>query len=712
MDLRTQTSLLAAIVATAIAIPILFRPRKSRVHLWFSAFSLSTAAWYLTTFLSRLEDAEGFTVANALFAVALPLSGVGFFRSFLGEDNARVRRLARAGGVIGVGLVVVGLTPLSSHLAYPASLFSFVLVMMTTALSLLAAAANNAASRFERARLQYLTLMGALATTFTLADYLPYFGVDIPPVGTVLTLVFLYVFGQSIQRYRLIDLYELAGRLGVLTAVSFTLAAIFWALVELTGGRFFLHSVVAALAVLLLFDPLRTRVEQRIAQFFFRERFDLEQTIVALRAQLAHVLELDDLARIVMTGLEQSRRVTHASLYLLDPEQRGFNLAGHVGPEPVSRLELAPARPLLDRLSREEVLTLENVEKELDERRADGENRDAETLYEIVQGLSAMHASICVGLLGEGPDVFGLLCIRDERLRDAFTPEEGLLFRGLASQAAIAVENSRLYQRMKERDRLAALGEMAAGIAHEVRNPLGAIKASAQFLAETAADRGQEDASNQAEFLGIIVEEVDRLNGVVSSFLDYARPSQGDPTPTDVNRVIERTMQLLSAECAAADISFTLELAPGLAQARIDAEHLRQVLLNLVQNAVQAMEAGGRLTIATRPNVVATKSDEPFIEIAVADTGPGIEYALLRNLFIPFVTTKERGTGLGLALCQRMVTAAGGHIDVRTRPGEGATFIVRLPGAPHSEHRANPKTASAPPTSPATVADGAEPISS
>lgn len=707
MDLRTQTSLLAAIVATAIAIPVLIRPRKSRVHLWFSAFSLSTAAWYLTTFLSRLDDGEGFTEPNAVFAVALPLSGVGFFRSFLGEDNARVRWLARAGAVVGVGLVLVGLTPLSAHLVYPASIFTFVLVMMTTALSLLAAAASNAASRFERARLQYLTIMGALATTFTLADYLPYFGVDIPPVGTVLTLVFLYVFGQSIQRYRLIDLYELAGRLGVLTAVSFTLAAIFWLLVELTGGRFFLHSVVAALAVLLLFDPLRTRVEQRIAQFFFRERFDLEQTIARLRAQLAHVLELDDLAHIVMTGLEQSRRVTHASLYLLDAEQRGFNLAGHVGPEPVSRLELAPARPLLDRLAREEVLTLENLEKELEERRAHGENRDAETLYEIVQGLEAMQASTCVGLLSAGPDVFGLLCVRDDRLRDAFTPEEGLLFRGLANQAAIAVENSRLYQRMKERDRLAALGEMAAGIAHEVRNPLGAIKASAQFLAETATERPQDDAPNQAEFLGIIVEEVDRLNRVVSSFLDYARPSKGDPAPTDVNRVIERTMQLLSAECAAADISFTLELSAGLAEARIDAEHLRQVLLNLVQNAVQAMEAGGRLTIATRPYLGATTAEAPFIEIAVSDTGPGIEYSLLRNLFIPFVTTKETGTGLGLALCQRMVSAAGGHIDVRTRPGEGATFVVRLPGAEKTaDTRAN-ASLDGPAQEPPTERDGA-----
>jgi two-component system sensor histidine kinase HydH len=246
--------------------------------------------------------------------------------------------------------------------------------------------------------------------------------------------------------------------------------------------------------------------------------------------------------------------------------------------------------------------------------------------------------------------------------------------RGLAAQASIAVENSRLYQRLKQRDRLAALGEMAAGLAHEIRNPLGAIKASAQFLAEPS-----EEPAAHAEFLGIIVEEVDRLNRVVSSFLDYARPQAGDPAPTDVNAVIHRTLQLLAKDLDG--IEPHLELAMDLPRVRIDAERLRQVLINLGQNAAQAMAGQGRLTVATNERAHTEVDDEAkrWVELSVSDTGPGIPQKVLANLFVPFVTTKNRGTGLGLAITQRIVNGAGGHIEVRSHEGIGTTFVVRLP---------------------------------
>jgi signal transduction histidine kinase len=323
-----------------------------------------------------------------------------------------------------------------------------------------------------------------------------------------------------------------------------------------------------------------------------------------------------------------------------------------------------------------------------------GEDREAETIYEILQSLDAMNASVVCAIRSERGDLYGLLSIRDERLRDAFSPEEIQLLRGLAAQAAIAVENSRLYRSMKERDRLAALGEMSAGLAHEIRNPLGAIKASAQFLVD-------EDAANphpEREFLDIIVEEVDRLNRVVSSFLDYARPSKGDPAPTDVNAAVMRTMQLLGAECAAADVTFTTELDAEAPKVRIDVEQLRQVLINLVQNAVQAMETGGAIQIRTRSRERHSISGRTsrYVEIRVTDTGPGIPQRVLKNLFVPFVTTKDRGTGLGLAISQRIVTAAGGRIEARTHAGEGTTFVVTLPLAEETA----PASVPAPPPPP------------
>jgi signal transduction histidine kinase len=334
---------------------------------------------------------------------------------------------------------------------------------------------------------------------------------------------------------------------------------------------------------------------------------------------------------------------------------------------------MAPAGPLLERLRRDGFLVLETVERALAEQREAGEDREAETLYEIAQSMDAIHGSLVLALSSGNGDLYGLLSIRDERMRDAFAPEEVQLLAGLAAQASIALENSRAYQRLKERDRLAALGEMAAGLAHEIRNPLGAIKASAQLLVENATE-------GDTEFLEIIVEETDRLNRVVGSFLDYARPARGNPLPCDVTSAVDRTLQLLKPECQTHGTLLIVEQEPALPMVRIDVEQLRQVLLNLVQNALQALDRGGEIHVATA-SVERGRGEAPWVEIRVRDTGPGIPPEVLANLFVPFVTTKDRGTGLGLAISQRIVAAAGGRILVRTRESEGTTFVVRLPAS-------------------------------
>lgn len=674
MELRTQTSLIVALVAVAIGISVLLRPRKNRVHWAFGGMSFAIAAWYLTGFLQGLLEGDLWPRANLICAVLLPLAAVRFFQVFAPGERASVtlNRVAWAAAAV---LAAFVFTPAYAGRALAASIFVYVFALLAGALGMLWRAARSAPSRFDRARMSYLTVMGALAATFTLVDYLPLVGLDIPPVGSVLTLVFLYIISQSIVRFRLIDMYELAGRLGVLTAVSFTLAFLFWLLVSISGTSFFLHSAVAALIVLLVYDPVRLKVEEKISQFFFRERYALEQALLALRRRIAHVLEVDHLADIVLTELERSRRLTHGALYLVDDDMRSYRLRGHVGPPPPQRIELAPARPMLDMLEREPVLVLENVGRNLEEHRARGEDREAETAHEIMQAMEAMQADLVLGLRGEQHSL-GVLCIRDDRMGDAFTPEEVSLLAGLAAQIATTVENSRVHQRMKERDRLAMMGEMSASLAHEIRNPLGAIKASAQYLSGGPSD----PAANQ-EFLDIIVDEADRLNRVVSNFLDYAHaPSLGTPTPTDVNAVVQRTAQVLDADVQL-DLPGVLKLAPNLPSVNIDPEQLRQVLINLVQNALQAVEEGGTLRIETEARELPNVDGEHrrWVDIRVIDTGPGIPQQVLKNMFDPFVTTRTRGTGLGLAISQRIVRSAGGRIDVRTREQHGSTFTVRLP---------------------------------
>jgi two-component system sensor histidine kinase HydH len=450
----------------------------------------------------------------------------------------------------------------------------------------------------------------------------------------------------------------------------------------------YLNAVLAAIVILVLFDPLRDRVAEQTQRLIFRDRFDLERSVADARRRLVHVLELDELGPIVTTALEQSRRVTKAALYLRDQDRTGFNRLASLGSNTSAHVEMATARALLDRLVKGPV-SLEEVKRDAQERKSRGERTDmADAILSAAAVLGSLaDGGVVLPIGAENNEIIGLLVVADDRVRDAFSPEEIALLDTLATQVGVVIQNSQLYQHMKERDRLAVLGQMAAGLAHEIRNPLGAIKGAAQLLAEPAPDAKEMDP-NAHEFIGIILEEVERLDRVVGSVLDLARTNQGSLVATDVNAVLRRTLQVLSTERSSRDLTVNVQLEAALPRVVMDPEQLRQVVMNLYRNASQAMLGRGTITIKTRvrpgsgsalPGMGA--QTEPYVEIIVTDTGPGISQKVLKNLFLPFFTTKDKGTGLGLAISQGIAQAAGGRIEVQSYEGKGTTFAVILPAA-------------------------------
>jgi two-component system, NtrC family, sensor histidine kinase HydH len=296
-------------------------------------------------------------------------------------------------------------------------------------------------------------------------------------------------------------------------------------------------------------------------------------------------------------------------------------------------------------------------------------------------------AALVFPLLGsaeteQGPWLLGLLCIRDDRARGAFDLDDVDTFRNLASAAARVIESSQAYERVKERDRLAVLGEMAAGLAHEIRNPLGAIKGAAQLL--IPSDSRPTEAGETVELLAIIVEEANRLNNVVTRFLDYARaerPGREGSAHVDLNAIVRKTAHLLSQNEDVKNVDVRVRTDDLLPHVAGDAESIMQVFLNLGLNALQAMPAGGTLEILTTRRRRSRLGYGQFAEVRFRDTGIGIPRDKLKKLFIPFYTTKTKGTGLGLAISQRIINQHGGTIEVRSTHGQGSTFSVFLPAA-------------------------------
>ncbi len=699
MDLRSRTALFCAALALAIATSVLLRARVRQLQVLFAAFAADVGLWYLSQALVGIVHQKGLLVrASEILAVLMPQLAVRLFSAIVpspspllptreapsyAPQRARLHRLATLAALPLVALVV---SPYHAHDAVRVLLFVYTAGLTGVALWHLAAEGRASGSRAVVARTRFLAAVGALAAVFTLADFLSLLGARLPPVGAVLSIVFLFVLSQSLQSARLLDLYDLAGRLLVATALAFAIAGIFWLFVSFVGAfnTMYLNAVLASIAILVLFNPLQAKVEAYTHQIFFRERFDLESAAGTMRKRLAHVLEVREMSAIVVAGLEESRRITSAALFLreegaVQPGGTAFVLDAHLGDAPaVARVEEGSSRTLLDRLTQRRVAVRDEVERELSDALDAGDAHAVAQARELYMRLDGIGAGAAFAIEGDDKELVGIFVVNDDRVRDAFTPEELTLFEGLAGQLSTVIENSRAYARVKERDRLAALGAMAAGLAHEVKNPLGAIKGAAQLLAE---EEGR--ASGDQEFVGIILEEVDRLDRVVSSILDYARPRSTEVPPIDVNGAVRRTMQIL-APTHEEGLEIRVDLDEDLPHARIDPEQLRQVLMNLVTNAVQAMGGRGRLSVTTvhrrraRPSG-AVASEHGAVEVRVADTGPGISAKVLKNLFVPFFTTKTSGTGLGLAISQRIVQSAGGIIDVQTAAGVGTIFTIVLP---------------------------------
>ena len=220
-----------------------------------------------------------------------------------------------------------------------------------------------------------------------------------------------------------------------------------------------------------------------------------------------------------------------------------------------------------------------------------------------------------------------------------------------------------------EREKALLLEKMAPVLAHEIRNPLGSIKGAAQVL------RSEAESADQQNLLDVITEEVNRLNRVVSQFLDYARPDTSEVQPRSVNAVIEKALAVIEADNRASRIEIQWELHPHLPLVPMDREQIHQVILNIALNALEAMPEGGVLTVRT--SLIHSDAGDA-VGIAIRDTGHGMRREALRQIFTPFFTTKERGVGLGLAVCERIIRSHGGKIRVKSIPGQGTIFLIRL----------------------------------
>jgi signal transduction histidine kinase len=469
----------------------------------------------------------------------------------------------------------------------------------------------------------------------------------------VLSALFPALIAYAILKRNLFDLDAVlrasviyGGATMLVLSVYFAAVAVasHWATM-LVGQTF---AVALTMAVAVLFHPLRLGVQRIVDKLLYRD-----SRMPALLELLRALPSVEDVPSLAEVSLQPLLRLTRArSVLLFVPSRLGrLDVAGRAGDaldgSDVLHLPLGGAfETVLTATARPQAV------RDLDD--------EAPAECEL---LARAGIELLVPLVGRGR-LDGLL---------AFTaPRGGVYGYGVlhaladaAPQLALALENAALVAERAMRERLAALGQLAAVIVHEVKNPLGIIKVSAGALRQRAHD----DATST--LTACIEDEVDRMDATVRRLLELARPPEPALKPTDVGALIRQTLDRLGPELSAAqiDVRCDLQLSPKV---NADAEWIRRALLNLFLNAREAMPSGGALSVRLRPAA-------ELVEIEVEDSGVGMDEATRRQLFRPFFTTRHGGTGLGLAIVKRVIEDHKGAIRVESRPGKGSRFTLTLP---------------------------------
>ena len=296
---------------------------------------------------------------------------------------------------------------------------------------------------------------------------------------------------------------------------------------------------------------------------------------------------------------------------------------------------------------------------------------------------------LCCPLRGRMGQVIGAFAVLNKR-SGRFDPKDEILLQALGAGVAVALENALLvdelratnhklseaYDQVLLTEKLSILGLLAGTVAHDIQNPLAVIMGNAEILAVKLPDTPEvQDAT------GVIIRQTERIADLVDSIQHYARGDAQSFGEIDVSRVLREALMLTERLLVKFGIEIHQELEPDLPPAMGNANRLEQVFMNLIQNAAQAMNGPGSGVLTLSARKKAGDRDKDWIEVDVSDTGGGIPPGKETDIFKAFFTTRarEKGTGLGLAICQRIVNAHGGEIELINRPGEGATFLVRIP---------------------------------
>jgi two-component system NtrC family sensor kinase len=541
-------------------------------------------------------------------------------------------------------------------------------------------------------------------------NVLPTLGYPVYPPGN-LSFIPLVFFAVGLFKYDLLDMGTIIEKGLVYSLLTAFLTAIYALIVILADKVFkdfyFTDSiylpVIFFFIITFIFGPLKTQIQKVVDRLFFKEKYNYRQTIKHVSLMIASVLDFKEIGRLLTETVMNAIRVDSCALYLQNPDGSGFTISSAKGSHIFSGKEsfIADDSPFVKLMAK---CRRSLIRKNLMERHGDAE------IQKVLSLMHTMNVEIALPMIFR-ESLNGFIILGEKLSGGLYTREDLDLLETLSMQSALAVQNTISYrviedlnknleEKIEERTRdlksallekeraqeqliraqsLAAIGQLVAGVAHELNNPLSSSTSLVQSTVEDLEkwDRETPPDQNLIEDMKFAIKELGRAKGVVASLLGLSRQSQSQFETIKMNTVVKDALRILNSKIKHSNVKVDENYDENLPDIKGDFANLGQVFLNIILNAFQAVdEKSGRMNIATYYDKTGKRA-----VFECTDNGPGIPESIRQDIFKPFFTTKGvgKGTGLGLFLCHEIVSRHGGTIDSENPEGGGAKFVVKLP---------------------------------
>ncbi len=700
IDLLFESALLLAAVCFALGIYVLSRGVGNKLNLAYSALTLSISTWAFSFFVANVLEWRLFESTHIIFNLLLAPLSLVFLDVLLRPEGWVFKWLkwtALCTSLLLIPLVTFGLD--RTAWVRDLSLYSPALIIVANMYLFVSEAIGSVKprggwgefARFAsiemrqalRRRNVWLYLGGVVVTLLSVLDRVPWMGRTLPAIGNLLLALYFYAIKDAVLHQSLVSPRRIVGRFLVNMVGALSVFGIFILIttfVKANLSLYMINAFFAASIAVATIDPVRSLANFVFQTFFFQEAKRINVLVEEASKEIAGAFQGEAIAAATAGFLSKALDGPMLSFYAIDAEGKYFRKLHDSTPEQKLPETVPPSFPLIQRWSKKKAwMPILTAELERESLRETLPSRVAATQL-TTQALETLSSTLAFPLVHDQV-VLGFATMSLPEPPEHWDESWGALplLAPFFERAGEALRELDIYARLRERDRLATIGEMAAGLAHEIRNPLGAIKGAAQVLDAKPGDPSE-------PFLKIIVEEVNRLNDVVTQFLNYAKPFQGKPEYADLRATVREVGERFSAKAEGAGISFRVQVPDAMPQVKCQAALLGLVLTNLLENSFRAITQDdaakrGQKTPTISLRLARTiREGKTEVSLSVEDNGPGMSPEVMDKIFIPFFTQSPQGTGLGLSICQKIAEAHNGRMEASSVPGEGTLMTLRFIG--------------------------------